>query len=246
MTALRVAHAGDLSVAELLAEGVLSLATAPALRTAVLKALTGEPRVVLIDVRGLKVADDITLTAFPMFVRHGTAVGTTIALLRPSPVLRAQLDGLAVVRDLLIFGTRAEALAACAKLPGPRRVELFLAAAPSSTALARSLVTAFCTRWQLPHLTDNAALIVTELVANAIAHAGTPMTVSVLVRRPYLHIGVRDGSGGLPRRYQSGPERESGRGLLIIEALSAAWGYTETTAGKVVWATLRLTRPAVA
>jgi anti-anti-sigma regulatory factor len=243
---LLVTYEGDPSVVELRATGTLSIATAPVLRKAVLKALTDQPDVVLIDVGGVEVVDDITLTAFPMFVRHGVAVGTAVLLLHPPAVLTAQLDGLAVSRHLMIFDSRAEALADLARRPGPQRVELFLAPVPASTAQARELLAAFCARWRLEHLQDTAALIVTELVANGIEHARTQMMLSVTVRRQHLHISVRDHSLALPRRYLADDIRDSGRGLLIVEGLTAAWGCTEISGGKVVWATLRLAGGAVA
>jgi hypothetical protein len=62
--------------------------------------------------------------------------------------------------------------------------------------------------------------------------------VSVALRNRHLHVAVRDESP-LPLERSAGDE-EPGRGLLIVEGLSSAWGCMRTAGGKVVWATLRL------
>jgi anti-sigma regulatory factor (Ser/Thr protein kinase) len=85
-------------------------------------------------------------------------------------------------------------------------------------------------------------MIVTELVANGIEHAGTPMRLSVAHRSRHLHLALRDESPLPVRSGDGADDRESGRGLLIVEGLAAAWGCVYTPGGKVVWATLRLRR----
>jgi anti-sigma regulatory factor (Ser/Thr protein kinase) len=98
-------------------------------------------------------------------------------------------------------------------------------------------------------VTDRAQIVTTELVANALRHAGTRMELTVTLRQRCLHLSVRDGNGSAPRLREAGCEIEDeaeseiaagGRGLRIVEALAAGWGSTPTRNGKVVWATLRL------
>lgn len=232
----------DFPVAVLRVAGVLGFATAPTLRQGVLKLLADQPELVLIDAAGLDVADDITLTVLPMLVRQGTAVGTAVMVIAPSAPLRALLTAMAVGRYVPVFATRDEAVEAFAARPGTPRMAVWLAPEPGATVQARALVDQCCRMWRLDHLADTAALIITELVVNAIRHAGTPMRCSATLRRRHLYLAVSDGSTAPPRR--SAPDAASwgvtqgGRGLLVVEALAATWGSLPTGRGKVVWATL--------
>ncbi|GAA2326198.1 STAS domain-containing protein [Dactylosporangium salmoneum] len=236
---LSCVHEPDLPVALLRVAGALTYATVPDLRRAAQKAITDQPDLLLIDVAGVCALDDITLTAFPMLARQGAEAGTEVMLIGPSPVLSEQLERLGVARQVPVFGTAAQAVAERARRPGPLRMEATLPPDPDSTAAARDLVDRACAQWRVPHLADTAALIVTEFVANALQYAGTPMRVSVALRRRHLHIAVRDGSLR-PVRRSGGDDDEPGRGLLIVEGVSAAWGSMQTVGGKVVWAALRL------
>ncbi|MDH6109189.1 anti-sigma regulatory factor (Ser/Thr protein kinase) [Kitasatospora sp. MAP12-15] len=92
------------------------------------------------------------------------------------------------------------------------------------------------------HLTstgqDNAELILTELVVNAVTAsvgAGAIRLVAQLVAGELL-IEVFDESPGMPRHRQVDDLAEDGRGLLLVEQLSAAWGWHPAPGGKVVWA----------
>ena len=83
---------------------------------------------------------------------------------------------------------------------------------------------------------EDARLVVSELVSNAIVHAGTDIEVNVLVRSDAVRIEVTDLGGGVPRAARSrGDER---RGLPIVEALGGRWGVLQLGAGKTVWCEL--------
>ncbi|GAA3207926.1 ATP-binding protein [Dactylosporangium siamense] len=240
MTGLTCFLERDFPVCHVTVRGMLGHATAPQLRAAVLKALADRPELVLIDVSGLGIEDDITLTAFPALVRQGEAVGVPVMLCGPSPSLARRLGTMVVARQVPAFASRAEALAAHADHPAPAFAEVDLPPGPAATAGARELVDRFCGRWGLEYLADDAALIVTELVANVVLHARTACTVTIAVRQRYLHIAVRDQSRLPPRRITADDDFESGRGLLVVEGVATSWGFLEAPGGKVVWATLRM------
>jgi anti-anti-sigma regulatory factor len=136
----------DFPVCHVRVSGVLGHATAPRLRAAVLKALADRPDLVLIDVSGLDVEDDITLTAFPALVHPGIAVGVPVMLCAPSPVLVGQLTSMVVTRQVPTFASREEANAVHARRPGPVGIEIELPAEPDATAAARGLVDRSCQR----------------------------------------------------------------------------------------------------
>lgn len=85
---------------------------------------------------------------------------------------------------------------------------------------------------------SDAALVVSELAANAVLHATTDFTVRVAVSDSLVRIEVADGSPLLPTPKDHGDGAPTGRGLKIVERLSARWGAEPTADGKVVWAEL--------
>lgn len=89
---------------------------------------------------------------------------------------------------------------------------------------------------------DAAALVTGELAANAVRHAhvpGRPFTVAVTSGGGGCVVEVTDPVDAPPRAAAPGPDDERGRGLLLVEALSAAFGHRPRPGGgKTVWAAL--------
>lgn len=86
------------------------------------------------------------------------------------------------------------------------------------------------------------ALLASELVTNAVLHGPAAGAVAVAVerRRGQLRVTVTDESDDPPRRLDPGPTAASGRGLMLVDRLSAAWGVDERPDGKAVWFELPL------
>ncbi|MBV7699573.1 ATP-binding protein [Streptomyces sp. TRM70350] len=118
---------------------------------------------------------------------------------------------------------------------------------PSTAEIGRGLVRDVLGVWHLDGLADRAALIVTELIANASRH--TPCSeIRLTVARPdatRLRVGVVDREPArLPILSQAADDDESGRGLLLVDAVADRWGYDlhgsgRRPWGKEVWAELR-------
>jgi anti-sigma regulatory factor (Ser/Thr protein kinase) len=90
-------------------------------------------------------------------------------------------------------------------------------------------------------LADDGALIVSELMSNAVRHARRG-SLRVVVERPEtacLRIGVVDFSKVPPVRRAPDPEDEGGRGLVLVAELAEDWGSEPLPWGKRVWAELR-------
>ncbi|MEU1667945.1 ATP-binding protein [Streptomyces sparsogenes] len=114
----------------------------------------------------------------------------------------------------------------------------------ASAIRARRLVQAACTAWALPDLATPAALIVSELVTNAVVHSGC-RCLRVTVSRPgphWVRVAVTDKSPVLPTPRAVEADDENGRGLAIVEAVSDRWGTDRLPWGKRVWAELRVGR----
>jgi Histidine kinase-like ATPase domain len=134
---------------------------------------------------------------------------------------------------------------------------------PASIKAARDFTTQTLLEWGLCWLTQDATLVVSELVTNALRHgardgdggAGPDRPELILWGRPgYLVCVVIDSSASAPVRIPAGLAREDGRGLLVVQALASRWGWTMLGVHrKAVWAVLggaesagrRSTAPAV-
>ncbi len=96
-----------------------------------------------------------------------------------------------------------------------------------------------CLGWANSDVVDVAALLTSELVANAVVHAHSPAIVVVSRSESILRVAVTDlGDSVLvvERHRQIG---DGGRGLPLVDALSASWGVTPLVLGKTVWFTLQ-------
>lgn len=93
--------------------------------------------------------------------------------------------------------------------------------------------------WGLPNLIDDAQLLLSELLTNALRHSTGGEVVVRLVRTAEgLLLEVNDGSPGRPTVRAAGPDDESGRGMLLVSTIAASWGVSddETT----TWCALSL------
>ncbi|TWF83330.1 anti-sigma regulatory factor (Ser/Thr protein kinase) [Streptomyces capillispiralis] len=136
---------------------------------------------------------------------------------------------------------------------GSASAALRIARGPEGLARARSFTRATLDGWSLGHHCDDAALVMTELAANAVTHAaprcaGAPdVRLGFRLEPAHLLLTVSDPDDHAPVLAPGAGSdlEEHGRGLCIVDALSEAWGWTPTPpAGKTVWARLS-TRPPI-
>jgi anti-sigma regulatory factor (Ser/Thr protein kinase) len=130
------------------------------------------------------------------------------------------------------------------QIAAPQTTSLIAFTLPSSAysvQMARSYVRAALSYHALTHYAEDAETVTSELVTNAITHAGAlkfgievmhlaaPGAIAIIVIDPSLQPPVK--------RYPAG-DTEHGRGLAIVEALSSAWGWRPQHPGKAVYAIL--------
>jgi anti-sigma regulatory factor (Ser/Thr protein kinase) len=124
-------------------------------------------------------------------------------------------------------------------------ITLVLASDPGQVATARCLVRAALEYRGLGHCAPEAEIIVSELVTNAIQHAGSAGPadkIGVTLMRVWdgeaISVVVTDSSSAPPVKRETTTASDRGRGLQIVEALSARWGWNHEQGGKAVYAIL--------
>jgi anti-sigma regulatory factor (Ser/Thr protein kinase) len=118
------------------------------------------------------------------------------------------------------------------------QLSVSLAPEPRSAQAARRFVRDTLASWDREEWEMPAALLVTELVTNAVLHARTPVTVALVLAGDALRIAVRDGSLRRPALRPGDLEATTGRGLALIVQLGRSWGVEPEPDGKTVWVEL--------
>lgn len=93
-----------------------------------------------------------------------------------------------------------------------------------AAAQARALVSDVLLRGGHSELSDTACLLTSELVANAVLHAGAPVELVVDLDPTRLAVEVFDPSTADPVPSEAGPHDTCGRGLAMVEELADEWG----------------------
>ena len=106
---------------------------------------------------------------------------------------------------------------------------------PASPGAARRFAADVLAQWGGDELADTVALLVSELVTNAVLHTAADVELCLCLELELLRVEVVDESGRPPERREADDEATSGRGLFIVDALADAWGVEPRGAGKAVW-----------
>lgn len=138
----------------------------------------------------------------------------------------------------------------------PLRTSLVLGALPSAVACARLHARNVMYEWDLPSVADSVELVVSELVTNAVrastapngrpkydAKTGLPCVhLRLSSDRAHVLIEVWDQDPRMPVAKVASPDDESGRGLMLVEALCDRWDCAVPPGwdGKGVWAEVRV------
>jgi anti-sigma regulatory factor (Ser/Thr protein kinase) len=136
-----------------------------------------------------------------------------------------------------------QALKALELFGDPTDGEVQLPSRPESAATARRLTQCVVLRhWALSAQTaEDAVLLVSELVGNAVRHTGARVFgLRMLSRRGWIRIEVRDPSRGLPCLMPVQEMDISGRGLFLVDMLSDRWGVDLLPRGKTTWFEMRV------
>ncbi|HVW31477.1 MAG TPA: response regulator [Acidimicrobiia bacterium] len=109
---------------------------------------------------------------------------------------------------------------------------------------ARRFLAEHCTEWGCGDLIEDAELVVSELVTNAIIHGLGACELRMGLSDSVLRLQVVDDGPGMPDPLAAGRSDEHGRGLLLVSMLCEAWGVEALPGGgKIVWAEMLRSPP---
>ncbi|MEV6949361.1 ATP-binding protein [Streptomyces sp. NPDC051172] len=112
-----------------------------------------------------------------------------------------------------------------------------VAAAVEAVSSARRQVAQLAQNLGLPisdDVLETVVLLASEVIANAILYSAAPCDVAVMRTDERLRVEVTDTDPSMPR-VAAGVSDESGRGLLLVDALADAWGTQPEPCGKTTW-----------
>lgn len=118
---------------------------------------------------------------------------------------------------------------------------------PTAPAAASGFIRELLHAWGQTDLVEDAQLVVTELVANAVQHAADSPTFTLLVcsgRHGAIDLALTDGSTITPIIRELSPDHPTGRGMRLVQSLTSSWGAKVLPTGKQVWVELRRPPPA--
>lgn len=119
---------------------------------------------------------------------------------------------------------------------------LALPPVPASAAEARTFVRSRLDEMSVPEPPlEDAVLLVSELVTNALLHAGTDVEIRLDTDEVRVRVEVHDGDSRHPAPRVAEPYGTHGRGLLLVERVANDWGIDRADPGKSVWFELAIT-----
>jgi anti-sigma regulatory factor (Ser/Thr protein kinase) len=106
---------------------------------------------------------------------------------------------------------------------------------PTSARACRRFLLSTLADWDADQFADDAVLLLSELVTNAVLHAGTDIEVEVRLDGDVLRIEVRDGDPRLPNVRHYSLLSGTGRGLALVAQTARSWAAEPLPTGKLVW-----------
>ena len=241
--------------------GHLDRAAAPNIQQLLLGRLREQPIAIICDLSEVWTLDPACASVFATTAHHPASgwIAPKLLLCGAQPAIATILARLPAPHRLPLHPSVEDAIDQALNHPLWLHQELELAPSPTAPAAARRFVRALCTSWDLnladdpddpterawlADRVDQAVLVTSELVTNAVVHAQSELRLLVELRGDQLYLAVQDASPHLLHLATS-PDllAEGGRGLLLMEALASTWEVQHPPdGGKVVACVLDLAR----
>ena len=211
----------------------------PVLQTAVRRAAANGPRGVLIDLSHTGALSPGAVDALCLLTRQAggwprPAVVVCCAAAELVPLL-GELDH--------PHDDREAALSRVDERPAGGQVSTEVTATPQGPAEARRVATRAAREGGFADLADDVALVVSELVTNAVRYGSPPVRIEIDTTDDSVVVLVEDASPAKPSPRKADDDAEGGRGLLLVEMLARETGVRPSPPGKAVWAEVRRAVP---
>ena len=122
------------------------------------------------------------------------------------------------------------------RVPRWHRAATHLPPVRQSPSTARHFVAEMLRRWELDSTVESAELLISELVTNAVVHAGTDVQIVIEASDGTVHVEVIDLNRRPPvARLTPYDDLQTGRGLTLLESVASDWGVNALERGKSVW-----------
>jgi anti-sigma regulatory factor (Ser/Thr protein kinase) len=227
----------DRGIEVLSVQGPVGPREATTLVCAVERAITREPRGIIVDLREVTELEDSA--------RQRISVLSTLpsgwpraALVVCPPAAVPEMPGMLTAPD------RAAALEQVDARASRPRARIEVPHDISGPAQARAAVAEAASRLGIDDLRDDVVLVVSEMVTNAVRHAQPPVGLEIEATEHDVVIAVRDGSPRRPVPRSADEQAEGGRGMMLVDLLTSEHGVRPQPPGKTVWARVRRATPA--
>ena len=206
-------------------------------RTAIEAAAKLQPDVVVLDLGLPDLAGRDVLTMLRVAAPDMRVVVFTGGDTVDKPSMRAEVEGFVLKGETVQY--LVELLDDLSRR-GPRSAAFRVSERADEIARARHFVAHHGQAWGYDDVIEDALVVVSELVTNAIVHAHSDCDLLLKDANHILRIEVIDGGHGSPELQRPTTHAEHGRGLLLVSAMCAAWGVDTLSDGrKMVWAELK-------
>jgi hypothetical protein len=237
---ITVHSAGDGAIIVLTVRGTWDVALRSETFTVLRGCLAAHPAGLIIDLTALHDVDARSEPAWTSTRNLGADMHppALVALcVSPDAVLADRLQQIGTHRFLPVYAKLHQARTALDyRIPLSDRLVTHLTAVPHAPRMARQLAGEACQIWGMSHLLFSTRLIVSELVANAVRHAGTDIGVTFARRAERLHLIVSDHDHRVPDLPAPRNGTAAISGLHLVQAVAARWGTIPTSDGKMIWA----------
>jgi hypothetical protein len=226
------------------ANGDLTLRTVPDLRDALLKASAEQPRGLVCDLREVRATREALTILHVVADQVADWPASPMAVVATGQPMLDQLGRLGLRRRLPVVPDLEQAAAALRYSPRFLVAATVLAPTVDAPAAARAFAGWHLGRWRAGEVIEAAQWVISELVTNAVVHAGTELTVRVSLAGRRVGVAVGDRGTGRVARLPLPPDG-GGWGLTVVEQLTRSWGVLPRMGeGAVVWAVVDADAPA--
>lgn len=211
--------------------GSLGIPEADGLLTAAERALDAQPQGLVVDLGSAEELSDDVRTRLRSLAELPAGFPRAPFVLCPGSALPD-------APSAMTAADRGDAIARVRDRIRRRRTRVVVPHDETGPAQARAAVCSDAAALGLAELSDDVALVVSEMVTNAVRHAAPPVRLEVEVTDTEVVVAVCDGTPGLPVVRPPSDDAEGGRGMLLVDLLTADHGVRSQPPGKTVWARL--------